>query len=138
MGERWDEREWNTRHACIARYLELKIIHGGRFHAFDLCKHTGCSLGSVLVLDISINKLTTLNGGFGVVAAEGKQNSDGVKPHKDMTQFLPEVGHCAPHPRQELRYCAYFRSRQRRTGSAVFLIVNSHSLAPRLFHLLVR
>jgi hypothetical protein len=52
MGEKWDKREWNTRHACIARYLELKIIHGGRFHAFDLCKHTGCSLGFVRVLEI--------------------------------------------------------------------------------------
>ena len=51
MGERWEKREWNTRHACIARYLELKIIHGRRFHAFDLCKHTGCSLGFVRVLE---------------------------------------------------------------------------------------
>jgi hypothetical protein len=113
MGERWDEREWNTRHACLARYLELKIIHGGRFHAFDLCKHTGCSLGSARVLDILIDNLTTLNSGFGIVAGEEKQNSDGdVKHHKDMTRILSEVGHCAPYPRQELLCCAYFRSRQ--------------------------
>jgi hypothetical protein len=60
MGERWEKREWNTRHACIARYLELKIIHGGRFHAFDLCKHTGCLLDFVRVLKFQIDNLTTL------------------------------------------------------------------------------